>query len=77
MNTNKYGALMQNQNTVYCKFQGRFTLHVSRRDYKYVYSYPVEICFYKTGLNEKVAKQETEIADEKEKINLLIIIRYL
>ena len=44
---------MQNQNTVYCKFQGRFTLHVSRRDYKYVYSYPVEICFYKTGLNEK------------------------
>ena len=53
LNTNKYGALMQNQNTVYCKFQGRFTLHVSRRDYKYVYSYPVEICFYKTGLNEK------------------------
>ena len=53
LNTNKYGALMQNQNTVYCKFQGRFTLHVSRRDYKYVYSYPVEICFYKTDLNEK------------------------
>ena len=53
LNTNKYGALMQNQNTVYCKFKGRFTLHVSRRDYKYVYSYPVEICFYKTGLNEK------------------------
>lgn len=53
LNTNKYGALMQNQNTDYCKFQGRFTLHVSRRDYKYVYSYPVEICFYKTGLNEK------------------------
>ena len=53
LNTNKYGALMQNQNTVYCKFKGRFTLHVSRRDYKYVYSYPVEICFYKTDLNEK------------------------
>ena len=53
LNTNKYGALMQNQNTDYCKFKGRFTLHVSRRDYKYVYSYPVEICFYKTGLNEK------------------------
>lgn len=53
LNTNKYGALMQNQNTDYCNFKGRFTLHVSRRDYKYVYSYPVEICFYKTGLNEK------------------------
>lgn len=53
LNTNKYGALMQNQNTDYCKFQGRFTLHVSRRDYKFVYSYPVEICFYKTDLNEK------------------------